>query len=197
MLKRWHYTQWQFNPICSYRLTPVPATLVSLRLSSCLSGRGPSRHRKQQKTERLLWVFVFIKIRAGLQLVAAVPLLLPSQKRWIWNKITRARAAAAPAQPQVIVRLRAFNSRVIRPDSVCLWTSPQSTGHWDDMPEGCGYESLHHQLPNIIIVTVSRRNAKKLPHQLTESVLNTRLSDSCRQYVAFKSTKERSFFHRL
>lgn len=122
MLYRWHYIQWQFNPICSYRLTPLPVTLVSLSLSSCLSGRGPSRHEKQQKTEQLLCVFVLIKIRAGLQLVAAVPLLLhppPSQKSWIWDKITGMRAAAAPMQLSASAHLQAVISHVICPDSVC------------------------------------------------------------------------------
>ena len=62
-----------------------------------------------------------------------------------------------PRVAPVIAHLQAVISRVICPDSVCLWTSPQSTGHWEEMPGGYGYENIHHQLPNIIIVTVTLR----------------------------------------
>lgn len=100
-LYRWHYTQWQFNPICSYRLTPLPVTLVSLRMSSCLSGRGPPRHEKQPKTEQLLCVFVLIKIRAGLQLVAAqYPYCFPRHSPRRAGSGTRSQARGQPLPPR-------------------------------------------------------------------------------------------------
>lgn len=101
--------------------------------------------------------------------MAAVPLLLhppPSQKSWIWDTITGMGAAAAPAWPPVIAHLQAGISHVICPDSVCLRTSLQSTGHLEDMPGGHSYENIHHQLPNTIIVTVTQRKAKALPRQV-------------------------------
>lgn len=119
--------------------------------------------RKQQKTEQLLCVFVLIKIRAGLQLLVAVPVLLHpprSHKSWIEDKITDVRAAAAPTQPLVIAHLQAVISHVICPDSVCLWTSPQSTGHQEDVPGGYTYENIRQQSLNITSVTLSPRRAK-------------------------------------
>lgn len=127
-----------------------------------------------RKTEQLLCVFVLIRTGAGCIWWQQNPYCFtrrrprrsgagPSSQALV--------AAAAPAQPQVKAHLQAVISRVICPDSVCLWTSPESTGHWEETPGGGTYEYIHHRLQNIIDVTATGREARAPPRQLQSGFL--------------------------